>query len=124
MTWRSFVVISKFGGHVHTKLGNVLSPSISTVVHLNFDTGRKDDLENNTRRRDGPSPTFVHCDFGPRRRDNPRSIDFDAMRRSCVKKRTDDATGRQWGSVRATAVRRDAVLAGDLKGLDYYVILI
>jgi len=95
--------------------------SISTVVHL---TGRKDDLENNTRWRDGPSPTFVHCDFGPRRRDDPRSIDFDAMRRSCVKKRTDDATGRQWGSVRATAVRRDAVLAGDLKGLDYYVILI
>jgi len=27
-------------------------------------------------------------------------------------------------TVRATAVRWDAVLAGDLKGLDYYVILI
>jgi len=26
--------------------------------------------------------------------------------------------------VRATAVRRDAVLAGDPKGLDYYVILL
>jgi len=29
MTWRSFVVISKFGGHVHTELGNSLSPSRS-----------------------------------------------------------------------------------------------
>ena len=60
MTWRSFVVISKFGGHVHTELGNVLSPSHSPQfppLHLDFDTGRKVDLENDTRRRDGPPPT-------------------------------------------------------------------
>jgi len=87
------------------ELGNVLKSlpfaSISTVIHLNFDTKRKDDLENDKRRRDGPSSTFVPHNFGPRRRVDPRSIDFDATRRitppSCVKKRTDDATGRQWG---------------------------
>ena len=101
MTWQSFIVISKFGGHVHTKLGNVLSPSHSpqfpplftSILTLGGRTTSKTTRDGGM----GPSPTFVHRDFGPRRRDNPRSINFDAKRRSCVKKRTDDATGRQWG---------------------------